>query len=314
MRRFLDYFGRRLVSALVTLFGITLVVFLLIHLVPGDPARTLLGPHATAGELAAVHREWGLNRPIWVQYGLYMSRLLRGDFGTSLFYRVPVSQLVLQRLLPTLLLMLFAAVLALVLALPLAAVAAILKGRIGDQVIRLLSLAGLGIPSVWIGIVLVLLVAIRANLLPVAGYGTSVPADLESLILPSLTIAIGMFPTLTRSLRVGLIAVLDSDYIASARARGLSAWRVLVRHGMRNAIAPTVTVLGLNIGYLVGSTVAIETIFALPGIGTLMVQAVLSRDFPIVQGVAIVYGILVLAVNLGTDLVHTGLDPQLELT
>jgi peptide/nickel transport system permease protein len=311
--RYRGYVMSRLLAAVVTLFGITLVVFLMIHLVPGDPARTLLGPHATAKELATVHADWGMNHSIWIQYGLYIKRVVSGSLGQSLFYQIPVSQLMGERLPPTLYLMILSAVLALVIALPLATLAAIKRGGLADHLVRLASLVGLGVPAVWLGIILILLVSVRAHILPVGGYGTGTTAHFRSLILPALTVALGMFPTLARSLRASLITVLDSDYIASAKARGLSKWRIVFRHGIRNAIAPTVTVLGLNIGYLVGSTVAIETIFALPGLGSLMIQSVLSRDFPVVQGVAIVYGVLVLVINLGTDFAHTALEPRLAV-
>ena len=167
--------------------------------------------------------------------------------------------------------------------------------------------------AVWSGLVLILFLAVRAGIFPVGGYNDGTGIHVDAMFLPSLTVAIGMFPTLTRSLRASLIGVLDADYITNARARGLSWYTIFIRHGVRNAIAPTVTVLGLNVGYLVGSTVAIEVIFAIPGIGNLMVQAVLSRDYPIVQGLAIVYGILVLTINLSTDLLHAALDPRVAL-
>jgi peptide/nickel transport system permease protein len=306
-----SYLTRRLLSGLVTLFGITLVVFLMVRLVPGDPARVLLGPHATAQEIATLHAEWGLNRPIWIQYGLYVKRVVTGNLGSSLFYQIPVSQLIGERLPPTLYLMAFSAVLALIIALPLATLAALRRDRLADHIVRVFSQIGLSVPAVWLGLILITLISVKAHALPVGGYGTGAAAHFRSLILPSLTIALSIFPTLTRSLRASLIVVLDSDYIASARARGLSWPRVVIVHGIRNAIPPTVTVLGLNIGYLVGSTVAVETIFALPGLGSLMIQAVLSRDFPVVQGVAIVYGVLVLVINLATDLTHTALEPRL---
>jgi peptide/nickel transport system permease protein len=263
--------------------------------------------------MAALNKAWGLNKPIFVQYALYVARLVHGNLGTSLFYQLPVTQLLLGRLPCTLFLMAVSVVLALAIALPIATLAAVQKGGIADQVLRLVCQLGLGVPVVWTGIMLALLLALKLSLFPVAGYGTGWVSHLHSLFLPSLTVALGMFPTMARSLRASLIDVLDSDYIAAARARGLSTWRVLVRHGLRNAIAPTVTVVGLNVGYLVGSTLAIETIFGLPGLGSLLIAAVLSRDFPVVQGVAIVYGVLVMLVNLGTDLVHTSLDPRLVM-
>ena len=307
------YVGRRVLSGAIALFGLTLVVFFVVHLVPGDPAVTLLGPRATPGAIATLHREWGLNKPIYVQYEKFMSHLLQGDMGASLFFHAPVTSLILGRLPATVLLLAYSTVLAVLLAVPLATIAALRQGGVIDQIIRVASLAGLGAPAVWMGLVLILFLAVRLGAFPVGGYADATGLHVQAMFLPSLTVALGMFPTLTRSLRASLIGVLAADYITSVRARGLSGYSLVVRHGVRNAIAPTVTVLGLNVGYLVGSTVAVEVIFAIPGIGNLMVQAVLSRDFPIVQGVTIVYGILVLSINLIADLSHAALDPRVVL-
>jgi peptide/nickel transport system permease protein len=307
------YVGGRVASGAIALFGLTLVVFFIVHLVPGDPAVTLLGPRATPSAIATLHREWGLNQPVYDQYEKFMSHLIHGDMGASLFFHAPVTSLIMGRLPATLLLLVYSTLLAVLLAVPLATISALRQGGIIDQVVRVISLIGLGAPAVWMGLVLILFLGVRLGAFPVGGYDDSTGIHAQAMFLPSLTVALGMFPTLTRSLRASLIGVLGADYITSARARGLSGYSVVVRHGVRNAIAPTVTVLGLNVGYLVGSTVAVEVIFAIPGIGNLMVQAVLSRDFPIVQGVTIVYGILVLSINLVTDLTHAALDPRVVL-
>lgn len=307
------YALRRIGWGAVAVFGLTLAVFFIVRLVPGDPAVTLLGPRATPAAIATLHREWGLNRPIDVQYVKFMEHLVTGDLGTSLFFHAPVTSLILGRLPATLLLLGYSTVLAVVLAVPLATLAATRPGRIADHVVRLASLAALGAPAVWLGVMLILVFAVRLGAFPVGGYGSGAGAHMAAMFLPSLTVALGMFPTLTRSLRASLIGVLAADYVTNARARGLSGYSIVLRHGVRNAIPPTVTVLGLNVGYLVGSTVAVEVIFALPGIGNLMVQAVLSRDLPIVQGVTIVYGILVVAINLLTDVAHAALDPRASL-
>jgi peptide/nickel transport system permease protein len=307
------YVLRRVATGAIALFGLTLVMFFIVHLVPGDPAVTLLGPRATPEAIATLHREWGLNQPIYDQYEKFMSHLIHGDMGASLFFHAPVTSLIKGRLPATLLLLAYSTLLAVLITVPLATIAALRQGGVVDQFIRVVSLIGLGAPAVWMGLVLILFLAVRLGAFPVGGYSDSTGIHLQAMFLPSLTVALGMFPTLTRSLRASLISVLAADYITNARARGLSGYSVVIRHGVRNAIAPTVTVLGLNVGYLVGSTVAVEVIFAIPGIGNLMVQAVLSRDFPIVQGVTIVYGILVLSINLLTDLTHAALDPRVVL-
>jgi peptide/nickel transport system permease protein len=307
------YILRRLVQAIPVLFGVTLLVFLMIHLVPGDPARTMLGVHATPQRVAALHREWGLDRSLPEQYWLYLKRLLQGNLGTSLFYRVSTASLITGRLPVTLWLIGYGTVLSILIALPLATLAATRKDRATDHAVRAVPLVGLGFPPFWLGIMLLLVFGLHAGrLFPVGGYGTGFVGHLQSMFLPALTVALGISPLLIRSLRASLLQVLESDYVTTARSKGLSERRVLARHALRNAVVSTVAVLGVNIAFLVGSTVVIEQVFALPGIGQLMLNSIFQRDFPVVQGVTLVFGIMVVLVYLATDVLHSLLDPRVR--
>ncbi len=312
--RQLTYVLRRLVALVPVLFGITLIVFFMIHLVPGDPARTLLGTRATDSSVAALHKAFGLDKPVWQQYLDFLSRLLHGNLGQSFFYNTDVSGLVAGRLPATLWLLVAATVLALLISVPLAVIAASRRGGVLDQIIRGVPLLGLGMPAFWLGIMLILLFALKFKLFPVSGFGDGVFGHLRSIILPGLTVALALAPILIRSLRTSMIAVLDSDYVVTARAKGLSHRRVITGHTLRNAAVSSVTVLGVNIAYLVGSTLVVERVFALPGLGTLMLEAIFNRDFAVVQAVTLVFAVMVVAVNLLTDVAHAALDPRVELS
>lgn len=311
--RHLTYVLRRLVSLLPVMFGISVIVFLLIHLVPGDPARTLLGVHATPEGIAALHKQFGLDEPLWRQYLSFLGRLLHGDLGKSFFYDSGVFSLVMGRLPATVWLLVAATILTVLISVPLAVVAASRRGGLADQLIRAVPLVGLGMPGFWLGIMLILLLALKAGLFPVSGFGDTPLQHLQSIVLPGLTVALALTPILTRSLRASMISVLDSDYIVTARAKGLSHRRVIVSHTLRNAAVSSVVVLGVNIAYLISSTLVIERVFALPGLGTLMLDAIFNRDFAVVQGATLVYAVLVVIVNLLTDLAHSALDPRVEL-
>jgi peptide/nickel transport system permease protein len=307
------YVARRLLQMVPVALGVTILVFFMIHLVPGDPARTMLGVHATPDKVAALHKEWGLDESLPKQYVKFMQRLAHGDLGDSLFYRVPARELIVDRLPVTLWLIGYGTGLSILIALPLAAIAASRRDAARDQVVRVVPLIGLGFPSFWVGIMLLLAFGLNAGrFFPVGGYGTGVSGHIRSMFLPALTVAIAISPILIRSLRASLLSVLESDYITTARAKGLPERRVLIRHAMRNAVISTVAVLGVNIGYLVGGTLVIEQVFALPGVGQLMINSIFQRDFPVVQGVTLVFAILVVLVYLITDILHSLLDPRVR--
>jgi len=295
-------------------FGLTLLVFLLIHLVPGDPARTMLGPRPPQAVVDALRQEWGLDRPLVEQFLLFVTRLLQGDLGVSLASGVPAGDLISDRVPPTLALVLVGTVFTLLISVPLATLAAVNLNRWPDHVIRAVPLLGLGMPSFWVAIILILALALTTGWFPAGGYGSNLPEQFHALVLPGLTIAIALTPITIRSLRAALLEVLDADYIATARSKGLTEGRVLFFHAVRNAIIPTITVLGVNIGWLIGNTLIVEKIFAIPGIGALMVDAILERDFPIVQALALIFGVLVVLVNVLADVTRSLLDPRLKLT
>jgi peptide/nickel transport system permease protein len=307
------FVGRRLVQMLPVAVGVTILVFFMIHLVPGDPARTMLGVHATDRAVALLHHQWGLDRPLLAQYWLFLDRLLHANLGDSLYFRVAARSLIAARLSATLWLLLYAAVLSVLISLPLASIAATRKNGWIDQAVRAIPLVGLGMPSFWVGIILIRFLALGAGrLFPVGGYGEGLVGHLHSMFLPGLTVALSIAPLLIRSLRASMLSVLESEYVTTARSKGLSPRRVLVRHALRNAVIPTVTVLGINIGFLVGGTLVVESVFALPGIGNLMLTAIFNRDFPVVQGVTMVFAILVVSVNLLTDVAYSLLDPRVR--
>jgi peptide/nickel transport system permease protein len=307
------YVFRRLLHLVPISLGVTVLVFFLIHLVPGDPAVTILGNQATPSRVAALRHFWGLDRPLPVQYGKFLVRLVHGDLGTSLFYSVGAGHLVIQRLPVTLWLIGFGTILSVVIAVPLAAVAATHRDRIADHVVRAVPLVGLGFPSFWVGIMLLLLFGLHlGRLFPVGGYGSGFFGHLHSMFLPSLTVAIGIAPILIRSLRASLLEVLESEYITTARSKGLPERRVLARHALRNAVISTVTVLGVNVGYLVGGTLLVEQVYGVPGIGQLMLSSINARDFPVVQAVTFAFAVMVVLVYLVTDVVHALLDPRVR--
>lgn len=307
------YVGWRLGQVVFVVFGVTVATFGLLHLVPGNPARTLLGVRATAGEVAYLSREWGLTKPLPVQYADYVGRLLRGNLGTSIYYQAPVAGLIGHALPVTLSMLAIGAVFGIALSVPLALLAATRPGRPADHVIRAVPMAGLGMPPFWIAFILLLVFALTLHLLPAGGYGGTPAAHLESLILPGLTVAAVTTPILVRSLRLALVDVLGSDFVAAATARGLARSRVLLRHALRNTLVPAVSVLAVNLGYLLGGTVVIENVFGLPGVGRLLLTGILNRDFDIVQSVTLVYALLVVLINLGADLAYAALDPRVVL-
>jgi peptide/nickel transport system permease protein len=307
------YVVRRLIQLVPIVLGVTALVFFLIHLVPGDPARTILGNHATPAKVALLHKEWGLDKPLPVQYWRFLGRMLHGDLGSSLFYSVPAGRLVWQRLPPTLWLIGLGTLLAVLIAVPLAALGATKRDRLPDHIVRAVPLVGLGFPQFWVGIMLLLAFGLHlGSAFPVGGYGTGALGHLHSMFLPSLTVALAIAPILVRSLRASLLEVFESDYVTTARSKGLPERRVLVHHALRNAVISTVSVLGVNIGYLVGATLIVEQVFALPGIGQLMINSIFNRDFPVVQAVTLAFAIMVVLVYLLTDVVHALLDPRVR--
>ena len=304
----------RLLLLIPVAVGVTVVVFFMIHLIPGDPARTILGIHATPGAIAILHQQWGLDRPLISQYWLFVDRLLHGNLGLSLYYGTPVGGLVLSRLPVTLWLLCYAIVLTVVISIPLAMLAASRKDGVRDHLVRAVPVLGLGMPAFWVGLMLQYGLAISLRWFPVTGFGSGFGGHLRSMFLPALTITIGLCPVVIRSLRASMLEVLTADYITTARSKGVSGLRLLARHVLRNAVIPAITVLGVNVAFLIGGALIVENVFALPGVGQLMVQSIFQRDFPVVQGVTLVFGVLVVLVNLLTDVGYALLDPRVRFS
>ncbi len=303
---------RRLLLLVPTALGVTIIAFFMIHLIPGDPARTILGIHSTPRAIAILHREWGLNRPLASQYWLFMDRLVHGNLGTSLYYNVPVWGLITSHLPPTLWLICYAAVLAVCISVPLAMIAASRKDAVRDHVVRAVPLLGLGMPSFWLALILQTLLAVKLRLFPVTGYGSGPVGHLHSMFLPALTVAIALCPVVIRSLRASMLNVLGADFVTTARAKGVPSRRLFIRHVLRNAVIPAVTVLGINIGFLIGGTLIVEEVFSVDGVGYLMINSIFQRDFPVEQAIALLFGVMVVLVNLLTDVAYASLDPRVR--
>jgi peptide/nickel transport system permease protein len=292
------------------LFGVSIVIFGMVRILPGDPAFLILGDRATDQKAAELREQLGLNRPILEQYWRFVSGFVRGDMGQSLLYRQPVGDLVLTRVPVTLALAAYAMGLAAIITLTFGILAAVNKGRWPDHLIRLGFLFALTTPNFWFGILLILLLGLTLQWFPVAGFGETFAQHVWYLFLPALTLALQLSAVLIRNLRSQIILTLRSDYVRTAHAKGLSASLILVRHVLRNALLSTVTIFGLQFGFLVGGAIVIETVFALPGTGQLLIQSITGRDYPVVQAITVISAILVIVVNLLVDLSYSFLDPR----
>jgi peptide/nickel transport system permease protein len=292
------------------LFGVTIVIFSMVHFLPGDPAAVLLGDRATVQNVADLRDQLGLNRPLLDQYWLFVSGLVRGQMGTSLMFHQPVSELVLSRVPISIGLAVYAMALAAVISLVFGLLAAINKGGWPDQVIRVAFLFILTTPNFWFGILLILVLSLGLKWFPVAGFGETLQDHIWYLFLPALTLALQLSAVLIRNLRSQVIVTMRTDFVRTARAKGLPDRLVLVQHVLRNALLSTVTIFGLQFGFLVGGTLVIETVFAVPGLGQLLFTAITSRDYPVVQAITVVSAVLVIFVNLVVDLSYSFLDPR----
>jgi peptide/nickel transport system permease protein len=309
----MKYVLRRSAQALLVIAGVIVMTFLLLHIIPGDPARQILGNHATASQVAQLRQKWGLNRPLTVQFGSFVARVFaHADTGNSLFYNVPTRSLILPRTGVTLELVVMAGIFCVLITVPLAVFAAIRRDRLPDHLIRIIPAIGAGMPALWLGLMLIIVFSVRLHWFPVGGAGPGVWLTFRGLVLPAFTAALAITPLLIRSLRAELLEVLQSDYIAAARARSLSEPRVLFVHAARNAIVPMLTLLGLNLAYLVGGTVVVEQVFDINGLGGLMFDSISDRDFPVVQGIALLFAVVVVLVNLLTETVAAIVDPRLR--
>jgi peptide/nickel transport system permease protein len=300
------YFLTRLALLLPTLLGATTLVFFLIHMVPGDPVEVMLGETAGAADKQELRRSLGLDEPVYAQYRKFLAGLVTGDLGRSLYAQTGVSDLIRAHLGATLELAVCALLVAVILAFPLAILAAAKRGSWQDRGALLFSLLGLSMPNFWLGPLLIILFSIQLGWLPVSGRGG--PAH---LILPALTLGLGMAAILTRILRASLLRVRNEDYVQAARAKGVSENQVWVKHMLRNALLPVITIMSLQFGSLLAGAVITETIFSWPGIGRLTVQAIQTRDYPLVQGCVLVIALSYIFVNFVTDIFYRVADPRI---
>ncbi len=306
------FLGRRLLHSIWVLAAIIVVSFLVIRLIPGDPVVQMLGLQATPENIAAVNEDLGLDLPMGQQITSFVQRAFQGDLGTSIIKRAPVNDIVFDRLLPSVYLLLYATVLALIISVPLGALSAIYRNRVPDQIVRLTSMVSFAMPQFWLGLMLILLFAIQLDVLPSGGYGEGFGGILLHLTLPALTIGLYLAPQLMRTLRSSLIEAIDSDYVEAARSRGYRESRVVGKLAMRNALVPLISVLSINIGFLISGTVIVEVVFQVPGLGALLVQSVLNRDYPVIQGLILVFGAMVILVNILADAAYAVVDPRVR--
>ncbi|HMP73433.1 MAG TPA: ABC transporter permease [Kiritimatiellia bacterium] len=310
------YILRRLLLALPVLAGISLLSFSLVRLVPGDTVTAMLGMNYTEEQAATLRRELGLDRSLAVQYGRWAARAIRGDLGASHFTGLPVTGAILERLPVTLQLAGGAVLLALLIALPLGVAGAARRGGAVDAAASGVGILGLSVPNFWLGTLLILFFSMTLGWLPSGGFvpfGIDPVENLRSMILPTCALAAAVCAVLVRMIRSSVIEVLDQDYILMAEAKGCSPARVVWRHALRNAMIPVITVLGIQVGYLLGGSVVIEAVFSLPGIGQLALQAISNRDYVLLQGVILFVGSAFLAINLVVDVLYAALNPAIRV-
>ena len=295
------------------LIGISIITFILVRLIPGDPARMLLGARATPTAIANIRAQYGLDEPMWVQYFYFVKNIFNGEMGRSLVFKIDVLPLIATRIEPTLVLVAGSVLLSLLIAVPLATLASRRRGTGYDHGIRAVSTVGLGLPSFWLAIMLMILFSVKLDWLPVSGYGDTLPDKLLHMLLPCLTVALSLSAVLTRSLRASLIVQLDSDQATAARARGLPEGAVFWRHVLPNALVPTLNLLAVNIGWLIGGSVIVEQVFAIPGMGQLLVRGIFSRDYMVVQAIAMTFAVATVLVNFAADILTVAADPRVKL-
>ena len=305
----LNYLGSRLFEALLVMLGVTTIVFMLIHVVPGDPVEVMLGESAQLADREALREALGLNLPLSTQWLNYVSGLLQLDLGTSLHSKRPVIEILSERIPATSILAGTSILIALIIALPLGVLAAVRKGSFWDTGAMAFSILGVAIPNFWMGPLLILVFSLWLGWLPVSGND-----QILSLVLPALTLGTALAAILSRMIRSSLLEVLNEDYIRAANARGLSPTTIILKHGLKNAALPVVTILGLQLGALLAGAVITETVFSWPGIGQLTIESIQKRDYPVVQSCVLLISLTYVFVNLLTDLAYVFLDPRVSFS
>jgi len=302
-----QYVIRRVGYCLLSLFLLSLTIFFFVR-VTGDPAALLVEPGASADDIAAIHHQFGLDRPLWVQYGLFMWSLVRGDLGQSFYYQTPVFDLYMSRLPNSLMLAAVAMIFSLLVGIPSGILASVRVGRFWDSAGKMFALLGLSLPSFWVGLVLILLFSVYLKWLPSSGAGTPL-----HLIMPAFALGWYFAAAHMRLTRSSMLEVLGSEYIKLARLKGLPEALVIAKHAFKNALIPVITLAGINLVIMVNVAVVVETVFAWPGIGRLLYEGITFRDFPVVQGVVLLGGAMIVVVNLIVDILYAVIDPRIRL-
>ncbi|HBP31852.1 MAG: ABC transporter permease [Advenella sp.] len=311
----ITYIARRLLATLPVIMMVAVVIFAILRLTPGDPAAIIAGDDATAAQLEQIRQAMGLDQPIYTQFIVWVTRLLQGDLGVSLLSGTPVLQMIAGRMGPTLALAVSTIVLTVIIAIPLGVIAAWRQGKLLDRLIMSLSVLGFSIPTFVVGYLLIYFFAIQLDWLPVQGYkplSAGLLPFAQRLILPTLALSAIYVALIARITRSSIIEVMGEDYIRTARAKGLKEKSVLMRHALRNAAVPIVTVIGIGIASLISGVVVTESVFNLPGLGRLVVEAVLARDYPVIQGLILLFSIVYILINLIVDLLYTVFDPRIR--
>jgi peptide/nickel transport system permease protein len=310
------YIASRAAGMLVVLAIVAVLVFVLTRAASGDPVSVLLGDQATAADIARVQKEYGLDKPLPVQFGYWLREVLQGNLGTSIFLQRPVTQALWERSEPTTLLALMAVAIAALIGVPCGIVSAVFRGRVVDQLFTGIAMLGASIPSFWLGIVLIQIFAVSFGWFPVSGYGApdaALAERLHSLVLPATVLGLLNSALIIRFTRASMLDVLGEDYVRTARSKGLSESTVVLKHALRNALVPIVTVIGLTVALMIGGAVITETVFGLPGVGNLVVSAVLRRDYPVIQGALLVIAAIYVLINFSIDLLYAVVDPRVKV-
>ena len=303
------YLGKRLISTIPLLLVISFVVFMFIHMIPGDPARLVAGQDATKEDVAVVREQLGLDEPLLVQYGKYMKGLFTGDLGNSIKNGKTVAETIAPRLKPTIMLTFSSMIWAAIIGIAIGIIAAVFHGRILDYVGMIIAIAGISVPSFWLGLELIQLFSVSLGWLPTSGLETW-----KSYILPSLTMGAGIMAVLARFSRSSMLETMREDYVRTARAKGLSFHTVIFVHALKNAVLPVVTMIGMEFGSLLGGAIVIETVFAWPGVGLLAVNGIYNRDYPVVLAAVTLTAAIFIVVNLTIDIVYCFIDPRIKIS
>lgn len=309
------YILQRLIGMIVVMFLVVTIVFVIVRVTPGDPAAVMLGPDATPQDVADLRSRLGLDQSIVVQYVLYLGQMLKGDLGQSIFLNIPVTTALMERAEPTFFLTVFSLMIAVVIALPIGIYSAYRRGSFVDQAATSVAMLAASIPSFWLGLIFIQFFAVRFSLFPVSGYGGPGSSFLERmyhLTLPAMALGLVSSALILRFTRASMLDVLGDDYIRTARAKGLIERKVILKHALKNALIPILTVIGLTAAVLVSGAVVTETVFGLPGVGSLVVSAVLRRDYPVIQGALLVIAALYVLINFVIDMLYLAVDPRVR--